>query len=204
MFSTMCLTCALEMHRSGAPYSVDPLERGHNIIQGLAQPILLESEEGLETEVVLRANMDYEMPELVFDDLVIGSRFCPTKAHTHVNLLSIHIHVFKCHILQMTWEERGCSKLLEDRMLHHARRWIYHERTIIGGSGGTASSSSYSFREVVLERVSVPVVDLPDGESAEGLAVQEAKFEAEIEDPSKPETHLEMVVEPEGEAPVEL
>ncbi|KAI5653130.1 hypothetical protein M9H77_30317 [Catharanthus roseus] len=63
----------------------------------------------------------------------------------------------------------------------------------------------FEFREVVLERVPVPVVDLCDGESTEGPVAQEAEFEIEIEeDPSEPETDLGRIAEPEGDAPIEL
>ncbi|KAI5663967.1 hypothetical protein M9H77_23290 [Catharanthus roseus] len=48
------LICSLEMHRSDAPYRklwrVDPLDGGHNTVEGLAQP----SQKGLEIKVSLR------------------------------------------------------------------------------------------------------------------------------------------------------
>lgn len=60
-----------------------------------------------------------------------------------------------------------------DRVSCQARRWISHEGTLIGGSGGTGPSPSYSLRdrEVAPERVPIPIVDLSDGESIERLAV---------------------------------
>lgn len=76
-------------------------------------------------------------------------------------------------------------------MSHHARRWIYNEGTLIGGSRRTGSSSFYSLREVILERGSVLVVDLSDGEFVEGPAVQGVEFETKIEeDPSELRTNL--------------
>ncbi|KAI5681824.1 hypothetical protein M9H77_03052 [Catharanthus roseus] len=82
-------------------YRVDPVKRGHNTMEGLARSILrqishhalrwdgclLESQEGLEIKVGLRTNLnralvrclagtDYRIPELVSDDLVMGSRLC--------------------------------------------------------------------------------------------------------------------------------
>ncbi|KAI5668661.1 hypothetical protein M9H77_18514 [Catharanthus roseus] len=237
------------MCRSGAPYRVDPLERWRNTIEDLAQLVLrqtshyslrwddhlVESQEGLKTEIGLRADLvecscyetkrsygvlasdDYEMLKLVSNDLVIGSGFCPwsltfawhdfqirksMKVHTHMDSLSVHTHAFKCHVFQITWDERWCSKLLRyfaqsSRMLRHAHRWIYHEGLLIGGSGRTASSPSCSLREVVLERVSILVVDLFYGESVEGPATQEAEFEVGIkEDPSEPE--IDPKIEAEG------
>ncbi|KAI5649753.1 hypothetical protein M9H77_35758 [Catharanthus roseus] len=200
MFSTMCLTCALEMHRSSAPYScVDLLERERNTVEGLVQPILhqishhdlrwdgrlFESQEGLETKDGLRADLvvhvlwnqalvrcltcsNYGMPELVSDDLVMDyDSFYRAQLfawpHTLVDTLSVLAHVFICHVFQMTWDERQSSKLVGssinmDRMSRHARRFIYNERTLIGGFGGT----------VVSDRVPVPVVNLSNDESIEG------------------------------------
>ncbi|KAI5677526.1 hypothetical protein M9H77_08476 [Catharanthus roseus] len=36
-----------------------------------------------------------------------------TKAHTHMDSLSILAHIFKCHVFQMTWDETQHSKLLD-------------------------------------------------------------------------------------------
>ncbi|KAI5663533.1 hypothetical protein M9H77_22856 [Catharanthus roseus] len=76
--------------------------QGHNTIKGLAQPVLrrishhtlqwdgrlVESQEGLETKVGLRVDLK------------------STRAHTHIDSLSILAYVFKCHVFQMTWDER--------------------------------------------------------------------------------------------------
>ncbi|KAI5672202.1 hypothetical protein M9H77_12566 [Catharanthus roseus] len=47
-------------------------------------------------------------------------------------------------------------------------RWIYQEGAIVSGSSGTSPSSSYSLKEIVLERDPIPVIDLSDSETVEG------------------------------------
>lgn len=83
-------------------------------------------------------------------------------------------------------------------MAHHAYSLVHHEGTFVSSFGGSESSSSYSMREIVLERASVLVVDFSNTESIEGLAAGEVEMGIKIEeDPielevdSKIETEIE-------------
>ncbi|KAI5653295.1 hypothetical protein M9H77_30482 [Catharanthus roseus] len=55
-------------------------------------------------------------------------------------------------------------------MAHPSHRWTYKEGSLVDESSRTtsSSSSSYSLREIVLEREPIPVIDLSDDESVEG------------------------------------
>ncbi|KAI5674207.1 hypothetical protein M9H77_14571 [Catharanthus roseus] len=64
-------------------------------------------------------------------------------------------------------------------------RWIYKDGTIIRGSAGSRPSSSYSLREIHLERPSLAVVDIldSDSETIDGPTSIEMDIE---EDPNEP------------------
>ncbi|KAI5681606.1 hypothetical protein M9H77_02834 [Catharanthus roseus] len=95
-----------------------------------------------------------------------------------------------------------------DQMTHPSHRWTYRESILVDESSRTtsSSSSSYSLREIVPEREPIPVIDLSDDESVEGLEIAPVApgigFRTSIkEDPSEPTSNSEMTPEPERVAP---
>ncbi|KAI5681522.1 hypothetical protein M9H77_02750 [Catharanthus roseus] len=91
-------------------------------------------------------------------------------------------------------------------MAHPSHRWTYREGTLVDEPSRATSSSSYSLREIVLEREPIPVVDLFDDESVEGPEMEPVApgigLRTSIEeDPSEPTSDSEMTPEPERVAP---
>ncbi|KAI5672161.1 hypothetical protein M9H77_12525 [Catharanthus roseus] len=136
-------------------WRMDPLERGHNIVEGLARTVLcqtlhhalrwddhlLESQSDLKLRFL--AGTDYEMPELVSDDLVMGSRLClwsPTFA-LHVllnsgveailmclNSLRLPNHVRTPHIVdsdRAVVQRRGNDNYSSSDKVHYRGREVY-------------------------------------------------------------------------------
>ncbi|KAI5673451.1 hypothetical protein M9H77_13815 [Catharanthus roseus] len=88
-------------------------------------------------------------------------------------------------------------------MAHHPCRWIYQEGTLVNGSSGTSPSSSYSLKEIVLERDPIPLIDLSDSETVKGPVVHGVELGVSIEeDPREAESNAGMLPELEGATPV--
>ncbi|KAI5652348.1 hypothetical protein M9H77_29535 [Catharanthus roseus] len=153
---------------------------------------LVESQEGLEIKVGLRMDLiralvkflvgaDYEIPELVSDDIVMGFGLCIVLGSAQV--------FGTCSLVP-----RGMLVPYSVAVYLIEGLGVYKEGIFVGGSNGATSSSSYSLREIIPKRDPVLVVDLSDGESIEGPAAQGVKFWVLIEDdPSMPESDLEMI-----------
>ncbi|KAI5661776.1 hypothetical protein M9H77_21099 [Catharanthus roseus] len=96
-------------------------------------------------------------------------------------------------------------------MAHPSHRWTYREGTLVDVPSRTTSSSlsSYSLREIVPEREPIPVIDLFDDESVEGLEMAPVAPRIGLgtlieEDPSEPTSDSEMMPEPEGVPPADV
>ncbi|KAI5663775.1 hypothetical protein M9H77_23098 [Catharanthus roseus] len=88
-------------------------------------------------------------------------------------------------------------------MAHHPHGWMYKEGMLMCRSSGT-TKSSYSIRETIPERDSIPMINLSDSEIVEGQMAQGVELGVSIEeDPSEPEFDFGMVLKPEGVAPVD-
>ncbi|KAI5661716.1 hypothetical protein M9H77_21039 [Catharanthus roseus] len=94
-----------------------------------------------------------------------------------------------------------------DLMAHPSHRWTNSEGTLVNEpSRTTSSSSSYSLREIVLEREPIPVMDLSDDESVEGPEIALVALGIGLgtsieEDPSEPMSDSKMTPEPKRVAP---
>ncbi|KAI5672960.1 hypothetical protein M9H77_13324 [Catharanthus roseus] len=104
----------------------------------------------------------------------------------------------------------GVSQVVSEHLAYHPHRWIYQEGTLVDEPSRTttSSSSSYSLREIVPEREPIPVIDLSDDESVEGLEMAPVTpgigFGTSIEeDPSEHTSDSEMMPELEGVAPAD-
>ncbi|KAI5653299.1 hypothetical protein M9H77_30486 [Catharanthus roseus] len=96
-------------------------------------------------------------------------------------------------------------------MAHPSHRWTYKEGTLVDEPSRTtssSSSSSYSLREIVLEREPISMIDLSDDESVEGPEMAPVAPGIGLgtsieEDPSEPTSNSEMMPEPERVAPAD-
>ncbi|KAI5677812.1 hypothetical protein M9H77_08762 [Catharanthus roseus] len=93
-------------------------------------------------------------------------------------------------------------------MAHPSHRWTYREGTLVDEPSRTtsSSSSSYSLREIVPEKETIPVIDLSDDESVEGPEMTPVAPGIGLgtsieEDPSEPTSDSKMTPEPERVAP---
>ncbi|KAI5658584.1 hypothetical protein M9H77_27377 [Catharanthus roseus] len=100
--------------------------------------------------------------------------------------------------------EQWCSKPLKFYAWSFWIRWYtilmggYTRRARLWAGPAGLYRHHLSLREIIPKRDPVPVVDLSDGESVKGPAVQGVEFGALMgEDTSKPKSDSEMVVEPE-------
>ncbi|KAI5681547.1 hypothetical protein M9H77_02775 [Catharanthus roseus] len=131
---------------------------------------LVESQEGLETEVGPRA-------ELIRSGRSGVQQATEVLSQEFLDQISLEGHmsmvVFYCGTYKMPYStavDLVAGLGISEHLAHHPLRWIYQEDTLVDEpSRTTSSSSSYSLREIVPEREPVPVIDLSDDESVEGL-----------------------------------
>ncbi|KAI5666303.1 hypothetical protein M9H77_16156 [Catharanthus roseus] len=169
------------------------------------------------------------MPELDTDDLIMGSRLFPWKAvlmcldslrfsryarnpHTQT-VCKVLLFTLSCGFVDVNLVPR--ATLIPHStaivlvaglgMEYHSHRWIYQEGMFVDGPSRTTSSSSYSLREIIPEREPIPAIDFLDSELVEGPVIPSIGLGASIkEDPSEPQSDLEMILEPEEVAPANV
>ncbi|KAI5671973.1 hypothetical protein M9H77_12337 [Catharanthus roseus] len=134
---------------------------------------LVESQEGLETEVGPRADLSsLERSGAQQATGVLGQEFLDQispEGHIVVHYCEDYNLVPRGTQMPYSAAVDLVAGLGASQMTHSSHRWTYKEGTLVDEhSRTTSSSSSYSLREIVLEREPIPMIDLSDDESVEG------------------------------------
>ncbi|KAI5666402.1 hypothetical protein M9H77_16255 [Catharanthus roseus] len=191
---------------------------------------LVESQEGLETEVGPRADLissersgaqhatEVLGPELLDQIFPKGHMFMFYPFRLEPSVKFLFMLLCKLLITQMSYSAAvdlvaglGASQVVLEPLgsILGLKCWILDkEGTLVNEPCKTtsSSSSSYSLREIIPEREPIPVIDLSEDESVEGPKMAPVAPGIRLgisieEDPSEPTSDLEMTPEPERLAP---
>ncbi|KAI5648809.1 hypothetical protein M9H77_34814 [Catharanthus roseus] len=150
------------------------------------------------------AGIDYEMLELGSDDLVLGFGLCPWSPDTLHVLLKLGLEAALMCLDSLRLPNCARNPRVGSSISGIKYRKVYRYPTQPQFTYRIATSSSYSLREIVLEREPILVIDFSDSESIEGPVATGIGLGASIEeDPSELKSDSKMMPKPERMAPAD-